>query len=222
MKLVILDYENSQVRIINNCPTNWNSENIEDLEDYMFDGEHLNLNPDMCYYMHGNGIEVVNETYTPKSKNMPSKVDFSSRKEKLHEEMLQCIKKLMLSASQTILDLTQNENGEDTSYSAYIIRSLDVCEDVEEVEVMQIKLENDTLWYMAKGKEIVDEDWQNLSDDVILAISGRLNAASRTAADMSMLFAVLPLACLNILYCFTAICSGFSSSRPLKRMSTGD
>lgn len=26
MKLVILDYENSQVRIINNCPTNWNSE----------------------------------------------------------------------------------------------------------------------------------------------------------------------------------------------------
>lgn len=42
MKLVILDYENSQVRIINNCPTNWNSENIEDLEDYMFDGEHLN------------------------------------------------------------------------------------------------------------------------------------------------------------------------------------
>lgn len=47
----------------------------------------------------------------------------------------------MLSASQTILDLTQNENGEDTSYSAYIIRSLDVCEDVEEVEVMQIKLE---------------------------------------------------------------------------------
>ena len=42
----------------------------------------------------------------------------------------------MLSASQTILDLTQNENGEDTSYSAYIIRSLDVCEDVEEVEVM--------------------------------------------------------------------------------------
>lgn len=69
MKLVILDYENSQVRIINNCPTNWNSENIEDLEDYMFDGEHLNLNPDMCYYMHGNGIEVVNETYTPKSKN---------------------------------------------------------------------------------------------------------------------------------------------------------
>lgn len=141
MKLVILDYENSQVRIINNCPTNWNSENIEDLEDYMFDGEHLNLNPDMCYYMHDNGIEVVNETYTPKRKNMPSKVDFSSRKEKLHEEMLQCIKKLMLSASQTILDLTQNENGEDTSYSAYIIRSLDVCEDVEEVEVMQIKLE---------------------------------------------------------------------------------
>lgn len=172
MKLVILDYENSQVRIINNCPTNWNSEKIEDLEDYMFDGEHLNLNPDMCYYMHGNGIEVVNETYTPKSKNMPSKVDFSSRKEKLHEEMLQCIKKLMLSASQTILDLTQNENGEDTSYSAYIIRSLDVCEDVEEVEVMQIKLENDTLWYMAKGKEIVDEDWQNLSDDVI---SGNLD-----------------------------------------------
>ena len=46
MKLVILDYENSLVRIINNCPTNWNSENIEDLEDYMFDGEHLNLNPD--------------------------------------------------------------------------------------------------------------------------------------------------------------------------------
>ena len=124
------------------------------------------------YYMHGNGIEVVNETYTPKSKNMPSKVDFSSIKEKLHEEMLQCIKKLMLSASQTILDLTQNENGEDTSYSAYIIRSLDVCEDVEEVEVMQIKLENDTLWYMAKGKESVDEDWQNLSDDVI---SGNLD-----------------------------------------------
>lgn len=86
--------------------------------------------------------------------------------------MLQCVKKLMLSASQTILDLTQNENGEDTSYSAYIIRSLDVCEDVEEVEVMQIKLENDTLWYMAKGKEIVDEDWQNLSDDVI---SGNLD-----------------------------------------------
>lgn len=86
--------------------------------------------------------------------------------------MLQCIKKLMLSASQTILDLTQNENGEDTSNSAYIIRSLDVCEDVEEVEVMQIKLENDTLWYMAKGKEIVDEDWQNLSDDVI---SGNLD-----------------------------------------------
>lgn len=78
----------------------------------------------------------------------------------------------MLSASQTILDLTQNENGEDTSNSAYIIRSLDVCEDVEEVEVMQIKLENDTLWYMAKGKEIVDEDWQNLSDDVI---SGNLD-----------------------------------------------
>ena len=77
MKLVILDYENSQVRIINNCPTNWNSENIED---YMFDGEYLNLNPDMCYYMHGNGIEVVNEIYTPKSKNMPSKVDFFQEK----------------------------------------------------------------------------------------------------------------------------------------------
>ena len=49
----------------------------------------------------------------------------------------------------------------------------EICvEDVEEVEVMQIKLENDTLWYMAKGKEIVDEDWQNLSDDVI---SGNLD-----------------------------------------------
>lgn len=80
MKLVILDYENSQVRIINNCPTNWNSENIEDLEDYMFDGEHLNLNPDMCYYMHGNGIEVVNETYTPKSKIMPSSWTFLQEK----------------------------------------------------------------------------------------------------------------------------------------------
>ena len=57
-------------------------------------------------------------------------------------------------------------------YLINIIRSLDVCEDVEEVEVMQIKLENDTLWYMAKGKEIVDEDWQNLSDDVI---SGNLD-----------------------------------------------
>lgn len=167
MKLVILDYENSQVRIINNCPTNWNSENIEDLEDYMFGEEHLNLNPNMCYYMHGNGIEVVNETYTPKNESMSIKVDFSSRKEKLHEEMLQCIKNLMGTTSQTTLDLTKNLNGEDTSYSAYIIRSLDVCENVEEVEVMQIKLENDTLWYMAKGKEIVDEDWQNLSDDVI-------------------------------------------------------
>lgn len=78
----------------------------------------------------------------------------------------------MGTTSQTTLDLTKNLNGEDTSYSAYIIRSLDVCENVEEVEVMQIKLENDTLWYMAKGKEIVDEDWQNLSDDVI---SGNLD-----------------------------------------------
>lgn len=87
MKLVILDYENSQLRIIDNCPTNWNSENIEDMEDYMFGEEHLNLNPHMCYYMHGNGIEVVNETYTPKNESMSIKVDFSSRKEKLHEEM---------------------------------------------------------------------------------------------------------------------------------------
>lgn len=86
MKLVILDYENSQLRIIDNCPTNWNSENIEDMEDYMFGEEHLNLNPNMCYYMHGNGIEVVNETYTPKNESMSIKVDFSSRKEKLHEE----------------------------------------------------------------------------------------------------------------------------------------
>ena len=39
---------------------------------------------------------------------------------------------------------------------------------------------------------------------VIAAYCGMLNAARRTAAEMRMDFAVLPAACLNTLYCFTA------------------
>ena len=39
------------------------------------------------------------------------------------------------------------------------------------------------------------------SYDVILAISGKLKAARRTAAEIRIDFAVFPLACLNILYC---------------------
>ena len=66
MKLVILDYSNSQVRIIDNCPADWKHENVEKLDDYMFGEENLDLNPDTCYYMCGEGIEVTNETYIPK------------------------------------------------------------------------------------------------------------------------------------------------------------
>ena len=61
-----------------------------------------------------------------------------------------------------------------------------------------------------------------LSYDVILAISGKLKAASLTAAEISIDFAVLPDACLNIFHCFTAICSGHRSSSVSNNISTGD
>lgn len=168
MKLVILDYDNSQIRIIDNCPANWNSENIEDLEDYMFGEEHLNLNPDMCYYMHGNGIEVINETYVPKDSKMPAMKNFTKKKVQLHNEMLQSIKDLMAETGKNNLDLCKDKNDEEICRSAYIVRAKDGCE-VEEVEVMNIKLENDSLFYMAKGQDEVDEDWQDLTSlDVTL------------------------------------------------------
>lgn len=168
MKLVILDYSNSQVRIIDNCPADWKHENVEKLDDYMFGEEYLDLNPDTCYYMCGEGIEVTNETYIPKDGKMPAMIDFTQKKVQLHNEMLLSIKKLMSETAQTNLDLSKAKNNDEICRSAYIVRMLDGCE-VEEVEVMNIKLENESLFYMAKGQDGEDEDWQDLTSlDVTL------------------------------------------------------
>lgn len=168
MKLVILDYSNSKVRIIDNCPADWMHENVETLEDYMFDEESLNLNPDTCCYMCGEGIEVTNETYVPKDSKMPAMKDFTKKKVELHNEMLQSIKDLMAETGKSNLDLCKNRNDEEICRSAYIVRAQDGCE-VEEVEVRSIKLENDSLFYIAKRQDGEDEDWQDLTSlDVTL------------------------------------------------------
>ena len=167
MKLVILDFSHSKVRVIDNCPADWKHENVEKLEDYMFDEENLDLNPDTCNYMFGEGIEVTNETYVPKGSKIPAMKDFTKKKVQLHNEMLQSIKDLMTETGKGNLDLCKDKNDEEISRFAYIVRAQDGCE-VEEVEVMSIKLENDSLFYMAKGQDGEDEDWQDLAHDVIL------------------------------------------------------
>ena len=64
--------------------------------------------------------------------------------------------------------------------------------------------------------------FRNISSfSVTLAISGRLNAASLSAVDTIMDFAVLPAARLKTLYIFSAICSGFFRSKSSKSKSTG-
>lgn len=168
MKLVILDYSNSQVRIIDNCPADWKHENVEKLDDYMFGEENLDLNPDTCYYMCGVGIEVTNETYIPKDGKMPAMIDFTQKKVQLHNEMLQSIKDLIAETGKGSLNLGKDKNDDEICRTAYIVCMQDGC-GIEEVEVMNIKLENDSLFYMAKGQDGEDEDWQDLTSlDVTL------------------------------------------------------
>lgn len=121
------------MRIIDNCPADWKHENVEKLDDYMFGEESLDLNPDTCYYMCGEGIEVTNETYIPKDGKMPAMIDFTQKKVQLHNEMLQSIKDLMAETGKGSLDLGKDKNDEEICRSAYIVRMQNGYEVEEEM-----------------------------------------------------------------------------------------
>ena len=62
----------------------------------------------------------------------------------------------------------------------------------------------------------------NSSVAVNPAMLSRLKAARRTPTEIRIDFAVLPAACLYILYCFTARLSGFLNSSRSNNSSSGD
>lgn len=162
MDLYIFDYSNSEVKIVNNCPSDWQV-NIENVENYMFGEDKLDLNPNTCYYMFGDGIKV-NVQACSMQDGLPSKIDFYAYKSNLKNCILEAIKDIMKKGNVTEIDLTQDVMGNEVSYEGYLIRSYDT---VEEVLITSLKLDGDTLYYKAKGEGYQDDDWQNLRDDVV-------------------------------------------------------
>lgn len=158
-KIFVLDYSNSEIKIIDNCPSEWSA---EDIDNYLFGEDGLNLNPNTCHYMYGEGIEVNNLTYS----KMPVKVDFYGQASQQTKDINTAIKNLMKTTGLVNLDMTKDKEGKNEDYCGYIIRACDGVESIEEVLVTHIKLQNDTLFYKAKG-DLNDDDWQNLANDVV-------------------------------------------------------
>ena len=84
-------------------------------------------------------------------------IDFAQKRIELHKEMENAIRCLMKDKSISEIDLTEDEG---VYGRAWVIRSNYYEGGLEEVQVTELKLEGEDLYYKGIGSEEEDEDWQ--------------------------------------------------------------
>lgn len=94
-------------------------------------------------------------------------IDFIKKKVLLHHEIENAIKEMMMEKGVSELDLLKDEESFDAEW---LIRSIGDTNALEEVQVANIKVESNTLYYKGKTTCETDEDWQllDVSDNVLL------------------------------------------------------
>lgn len=94
-------------------------------------------------------------------------IDFIKKKVQLHHEIENAIKEMMMEKGVSELDLLKDEESFD---AGWLIRSIADTNGLEEVQVANIKLESNTLYYKGKTTCETDEDWHllDVSDNVLL------------------------------------------------------
>lgn len=94
-------------------------------------------------------------------------IDFIKKKVQLHHEIENAIKEMMMEKGVTEIDLLKDEESFD---AGWLIRGMGDTNELEEVQVANIKVESNTLYYKGKTTCETDEDWQllDVSDNVLL------------------------------------------------------
>lgn len=54
-RLIVMDYESGEIKIIEECPNDWEEEQIEE---FLYSEGGLDLKPSSCYYMYGKDVKV--------------------------------------------------------------------------------------------------------------------------------------------------------------------
>lgn len=181
-KLVVLDYKRNEVKVFEKCPSEWSGEEIED---FLYMENSLDLTPGYCEYMYGKELEVktqdfqtammeINKNSEGKEVNLPStdnkkikRVDFAAKRSQLMKDTINEIKNIFKDNGIEELDLILDDEGNERYTDGYIIRNNYGCGSPQEVKVTYLKFENDKLWYVGESEDYTDEDWQDLYDDVV-------------------------------------------------------